>query len=359
MLTVAIGAWLLSASSPANHYRLLQEDGLIEWATVWCLIAASFCFGVIAFRARGLERVFPVAMVLFCLAVAGEEISWGQRLFGVQPPVYFLAHNDQQELNLHNVLPKDLRQFGLQGALLGYGVVLPLLGLIRPARSRLQSLGVGTHNAMGLIPGFAFASVLYAIYPVRFTGEWVELMLGVGLAGDGLLRMARGRPMWRAALPAMAMVALLALVFSGWSRSGNAGDTQAAIAAETELESLRQDFRVGRVQTRCGQHKRIYRILSRRRGSSLEGGRFRGLVSKGLAAERAEFVLDPWSSPYWVRDTCSSEGGRRIVVYSLGPNRVRDSIPGQPGGDDLVLVVAEGSPGPQSVSSPPRLGAKR
>jgi hypothetical protein len=53
------------------------------------------------------ERALCLALLLtsiFCLVVAGEEISWGQRLFGLFPPDVFQEHNDQQELNLHNLL---------------------------------------------------------------------------------------------------------------------------------------------------------------------------------------------------------------------------------------------------------------
>ena len=80
-------------------------------------------------------------LALFCLGVAGEEISWGQRLFGFKPPDVFLERNYQQELNLHNVLMKDT---GLGFALaskhlvmaiaLGYGLLWPLLVRLSPLR---------------------------------------------------------------------------------------------------------------------------------------------------------------------------------------------------------------------------------
>ena len=44
---------------------------------------------------------------LFCWFVAGEEISWGQRLLAFQPPEFFLRENFQQELNLHNLLQNE------------------------------------------------------------------------------------------------------------------------------------------------------------------------------------------------------------------------------------------------------------
>ena len=55
-------------------------------------------------------------------------------------------------------------------------------------------------------------------------------------------------------------------------------------------------------------------------------GRFVALTDRGLPEERAAYFLDPWNSPYWIRDRCERREERRSVfVYSFGPNRVRDS----------------------------------
>ena len=34
---------------------------------------------------------------------AGEEISWGQRIFQIKSPSFFLQNNSQGEINLHNL----------------------------------------------------------------------------------------------------------------------------------------------------------------------------------------------------------------------------------------------------------------
>ena len=47
--------------------------------------------------------------VLYCILAsglfftAGEEISWGQRLFQFVAPAYFRSHNIQNETNIHNL----------------------------------------------------------------------------------------------------------------------------------------------------------------------------------------------------------------------------------------------------------------
>ncbi|MBP1768446.1 MAG: hypothetical protein H6P98_2561, partial [Candidatus Aminicenantes bacterium] len=89
----------------------------------------------------------PVCLLLalvFFLG-AGEEISWGQRIFHIRPPEYFQSKNVQHELNIHNLEIFNTNKLngtqarGLSLLLtfnfayklfwLGFGVILPLLVL--------------------------------------------------------------------------------------------------------------------------------------------------------------------------------------------------------------------------------------
>ena len=58
-----------------------------------------------------------------------EEISWGQRIFGIESNEFFKTYNDQQETNLHNtfqgVAGIKTKHIALL-VLFIYGVVLPL-----------------------------------------------------------------------------------------------------------------------------------------------------------------------------------------------------------------------------------------
>src|SRR5688500_16187413 len=40
---------------------------------------------------------------MVCLFGAGEEISWGQRVFDIETPSSLMERNAQKELNLHNL----------------------------------------------------------------------------------------------------------------------------------------------------------------------------------------------------------------------------------------------------------------
>ena len=112
------------------YFRSVQEDEFLEWGTFWAFFSAAAVFvyaAVLQRRKEGRRPWFFLVLALFCLFAAGEEISWGQRLFGYRPPSYFLEHNFQQELNIHNIVATALRKTVLSGVVLGYGIVLPLL----------------------------------------------------------------------------------------------------------------------------------------------------------------------------------------------------------------------------------------
>jgi hypothetical protein len=87
----------------------IREDGLVEWLTFVVLIVMSaFSFIMsFAFSRSGAEgRTKKVWLFLGFLFLFGamEEISWGQRILGIESPEWFLKHNRQFETNVHNLV---------------------------------------------------------------------------------------------------------------------------------------------------------------------------------------------------------------------------------------------------------------
>lgn len=85
-----------------------QEDGPVEWGT------AIMLFGIFALSLyhlltlwntkKILWKVGTFLFVVLFLFAAGEEISWGQRIFGVESSEFFIENNAQGETNLHNLV---------------------------------------------------------------------------------------------------------------------------------------------------------------------------------------------------------------------------------------------------------------
>ena len=352
-----VWAWAMHDSNREAYYLAVQEDEFLEWATVWAFALAAVVFALVAVRQRKATGALPwflAGVCCFCLFVAGEEISWGQRVLGYRPPVYFLAENFQQELNVHNVIDTSLRKLGLKGVVLGYGVALAVLPLLPPVRRLLARLAV-TPPPWQLAPAFLVTYLAYDEYPYKFTGEVVELMLGLAFVFAGLHAARsfgadpaeRGPRLGRLAT-VVAVVAALGFSSAALSRRQRDAGPEIRAAVEAETAALKDDFlsmaeqNRGRWETRCGLHKRVYSFVEKYDTDYLYGGAFAALQDQGLPEPRAAFFLDPWNSPYWIRDECARRARRRIIfVYSFGPNRKRDSTEWELGGDDVGAIIFE------------------
>jgi hypothetical protein len=358
-------AFLIQALvGPDHYYTSLQEDESLEWATFWAFLLAAAVYGVAGWRQWRGARVLPwfaAAVALFCVAVAMEEISWGQRALGYRPPAYFLEYNYQQELNFHNLLDTDLRKLGFQAVMAGYGIALPLLALVPPVRLLALRLAI-LPPPVALVPGFAVALWAYLAYPWKFTGELVELMVGLGFlfAATAWVRAfhdaERAHAMAPAALVALgsALVVSLGMVNAAVSRTQRRADPQTVATARVEVQALREDILAhaeerGEFPVRCDVSKRLYSFVEQYHAGYLMRGRFAALVQRGLPRQRAEFLIDPWNHPYWIRSKCTKSGSRkrRVFVYSFGPNRKRDSTQRELLEDDVGLyLTTDDAPAP-------------
>ena len=104
------------------------EDGPTEWLTFFVLLASALlCFKRWYNTGPSQPLSFKVVLLLlfaFFIFGAGEEISWGQRIFGIESSEFFLAHNKQSETNLHNLMLGDVN---LNKLIFGTGFALILL----------------------------------------------------------------------------------------------------------------------------------------------------------------------------------------------------------------------------------------
>ena len=93
---------------------LFRKEGLFENLTfalyllsaVACAIAALSLHRNPAVVHHRLVALFYLACALAFFMVAGEEVSWGQRVFGIETPEALAAMNYQQEITAHNLLSK-------------------------------------------------------------------------------------------------------------------------------------------------------------------------------------------------------------------------------------------------------------
>ncbi len=183
---------LLCLSTYPIHWHfffniLTPEDGIIEYFTA--LIAFTACLVAIALALSSWKQknLLQILILLVyaggCLFFAGEEISWGQRIFNIKTEEvspWLAQANRQEELNLHNIR-------GIAQVRLLADVFCVVWGIIIPWRYTseqfplqwLRPFFVPKH----LIP--AFCTTIFITWPQKISelifGEiqWVsELRLG-------------------------------------------------------------------------------------------------------------------------------------------------------------------------------------
>ncbi len=135
ILLIGVAAALIGG----NVYRVLTgEDRLAENLQVYCWLLAFGMGGLVISRLASAGR-YGMAFLYFCLAagiffIIGEEVSWGQRLFGWETPEALKAVNRQHETNIHS-LEGMIDMFRSLYLLIGaYGTILPVL-LFRARKS--------------------------------------------------------------------------------------------------------------------------------------------------------------------------------------------------------------------------------
>lgn len=142
-ITHALRAILAICALAAIYYKLVlpeqfylsfaREDGVVEYGTSFLLLCASLVLVGLARRLSGYHKILLFIYALAFFFAAGEEISWGQRIFGWDSGEFWLENNYQGETTLHNLVVGDIHLaeevFGnaLSLVLLSYLVVLPLL----------------------------------------------------------------------------------------------------------------------------------------------------------------------------------------------------------------------------------------
>lgn len=117
-----------------------QEDGIFEYLTALFFLSTSITFGWMYYRNR---KMLFLLMALILFVGCGEEISWGQRLFGFGTPDILKEHNVQGETTLHNIEILNSNDFdstlktGWRKIItvdflyklfcMGFGIVLPIM----------------------------------------------------------------------------------------------------------------------------------------------------------------------------------------------------------------------------------------
>jgi uncharacterized Tic20 family protein len=178
-----------------------REDSLLEWTQFAGYVVAAILGVTIAWRfhvaeEKWLSRAY-LGFTLAMLFIAGEEISWGQRLFGWSAPSQL--DNKQHETTIHNTA-HVLKLFNWAMLLVGLcGFVVPWLLRQRRTDAWMKALvpPLFLSTWFFFLFGYKFAR-LSAFTETQLTsrryGEWAELCLALSLAIFTFLVLRRRAP---------------------------------------------------------------------------------------------------------------------------------------------------------------------
>ena len=165
LVAILLSYIVLLTVKPATARLWALEDGPIEDLGAAFSLIACYLFLFCYFRSTGeahrffgretKRNVWFLALAVLMFVSFGEEISWGQRVFGWSTPAVLDALNAQGETNLHNFWliqatnPDGTRKSSLQLLLnanrlysifwLSYCVVLPVLAMSWERLARLTA----------------------------------------------------------------------------------------------------------------------------------------------------------------------------------------------------------------------------
>jgi hypothetical protein len=112
-ILIVVGMYFLGTRNYPLYKKIGSEDNLIEWLQFLAYVSSSVLTLLLSLRFKKVSKFMFVIFLILSLGflfVAGEEISWGQRLFNIEGHELFrgekslprLGNNVQSETNLHN-----------------------------------------------------------------------------------------------------------------------------------------------------------------------------------------------------------------------------------------------------------------
>lgn len=148
---------------------IIREDGVVEYSSALFFLIGSIVGVFLLVRCSMPFRYrFVLASLSFCLFVFfGEEISWGQRIFGIETLEMLKGVNVQNENNLHNLFGYIFPSLFLVAVVI-YGVIFPFVARSNQFANRifdLLGLFIASRGlAIGFLIGTLFRDWIFAIF---------------------------------------------------------------------------------------------------------------------------------------------------------------------------------------------------
>lgn len=105
--SIIVSTVFLFYYSSTVYNLFVEEDGIIEYSTAIFLLSVSLYLINKLLKTVKVISSKNIGIILFSIIFFfgfGEEISWGQRIFNIETPDFFIENNLQSETNIHNLM---------------------------------------------------------------------------------------------------------------------------------------------------------------------------------------------------------------------------------------------------------------
>jgi len=188
---ILVSFLLARVLDPAFYNQWVEsEQGVLEWGVPLILLPGIY-FGIRSLL-QG-KKIINVGVYLWlgvvtlgCVYFAGEELSWGQQLFGWETPEVFQTINDQNETNFHNISSwfDQKPRLLLELWVLAGGILAPAFMAVMKRKYKTGSHGYWFWPTTICIPAAIIAILIkiperikdvFELDPYRFEVRWSEL----------------------------------------------------------------------------------------------------------------------------------------------------------------------------------------
>ncbi|HLO14942.1 MAG TPA: hypothetical protein VK206_08935 [Anaerolineales bacterium] len=185
---LAMGDKVVAAMLPEDHY--FENVGAISLFVTSLL----FLYGFRTAR-KSLDKTWTslvkqlvyLGLALLFFFGAGEEISWGQRIFGFSTPQALAEVNKQDELNLHNLTVMENSKFFTADRMFDvfwflFGVLTPAVALLVPAFRRFAGKFIPiVYWGMGVLflYNYLWAKLAKIFFQAAYTFEKIPMVQAI------------------------------------------------------------------------------------------------------------------------------------------------------------------------------------
>jgi hypothetical protein len=179
-----MGNKVIAAMLPEDHY--FENVGAISLFVTSLLFFYGFGIARKSLAKSWMslvKQLIYLGVALLFFFGAGEEISWGQRIFGFKTPQALAQVNKQDELNLHNLAIMENSKFFTADRLFdvfwfSFGVLIPAIALLVPSFHRFAGKFIPiVYWGIGLLflYNYLWAKAAKLLYGASYTFDKLSL----------------------------------------------------------------------------------------------------------------------------------------------------------------------------------------